>query len=317
VGGLIIPEAGKLIIHYAFRPMLPRHIVNLVGIGLAFLTLPVGIWVAWRYGVTAADLSNFLISYLATGLGITMGYHRLFSHRAFEARPWLRYTLAILGSAAAQGPVIEWVADHRKHHAFADRPGDPHSPHGHGGGLWATCKGYWHAQMGWLFRTQGLAGEQKYAPDLLGDPVLVSIEHWNAFFILLSFLASFGVGYLSGSLHGALTGLFWGGFFRAGFFHQSLFTVNSMGHLFGKRPYRTPDRSCNVGWMALPTLGDAWHCNHHAFPTAAVAGFRWWQIDVTGMAIRTLQALGQVSNVREAPSDARERLQAARHSTPA
>jgi len=290
--------------------MLPRHIVNLSGIGLGALSLPCGVWFAWKYGVTAADAMNFLSMYLATGLGITLGYHRLFSHRSFDAPPWLRYTLAILGSAAAQGPVIEWVADHRKHHAFSDREGDPHSPHGHGEGLWAMCKGYWHAQMGWLFRTQGLAGEETYAPDLRADPTLVRIEHWNAFFILLSFILSFAIGYLAGSLRGGLTGLFWGGLFRAGLFQQSLFTVNSMGHLFGERSYRTVDNACNVGWMALPTLGDSWHCNHHAFPTAAVAGFHWWQCDPTGLVIQALEAAGLVWNVREVPAEIRERLTA-------
>jgi stearoyl-CoA desaturase (Delta-9 desaturase) len=294
--------------------MLPRHIVNLTGIGLGFLTLPFGAWFAWRFGVTAADLLNLLCMYLVTGLGITLGYHRLFSHRSFEAAPWLRHTLAMLGSAAAQGPVIEWVADHRKHHAFSDREGDPHSPHGHGQGFLGICKGYWHAQMGWLFRTQGLASEKMYAPDLLDDPILVRIEHWNAFFILLGFVASFGIGYLVGSMHGALTGLFWGGFFRAGLFQQSLFTVNSLGHLYGQRPYGTPDGSRNVGWMAVLSLGDSWHCNHHAFPNAAVAGFRWWQLDPTGLVIRILEAFGLVWNVRAVPAKVRERLVATERS---
>jgi stearoyl-CoA desaturase (Delta-9 desaturase) len=289
--------------------MLLRHIVNLVVVGVGILALPFGVWFAWKHGITAADGAIFLGMYLATGMGITMGYHRLFSHRSFEARPWLRYTLAILGSAAAQGPVIEWVADHRKHHAFSDREGDPHSPHvGRGNGLFAAWTGYWHSHLGWLFRTQGLAGERTYAPDLLADPILVRIENWNTIFILLSFLLSFGAGYLAGSWHGALTGLFWGGVFRYGMFQQALFTVNAMGHFWGQRPFRTADRSCNVGWMALPVLGDAWHCNHHTFPASAVIGFHWWQLDLTGLAIRALEALGLVWNVKEVPVELRERF---------
>jgi stearoyl-CoA desaturase (delta-9 desaturase) len=296
--------------------MLLRHVVNLSVVGLGLLALPFGIWLFLTHRVTTADVAIFLVMYVSTGLGITMGYHRLFSHRSFQARPWLRYSLAMLGSAAAQGPVIEWVADHRKHHAFSDRTGDPHSPHvDRGAGLLGLWMGYWHSHMGWLFRNQGLADEKAYASDLLEDATLVSIEHYNTLFIGLSFMISFGVGYWAGSWHGAITGLFWGGLFRYGLFQQALFTVNAMGHLAGQRPYRTTDRSCNVGWMALPALGDAWHCNHHTFPTSAVIQFRWWQLDLTGFAIRVLEALGLVWNVKEVPIEIRERFAVKRTST--
>jgi stearoyl-CoA desaturase (delta-9 desaturase) len=271
---------------------------NLVVILLGFGTLVVGAELLWRRGFTRVDLAIFIVMYALCGFGITGGYHRLLAHRSYEVPRWLTYLLAVQGSAAVQGPVIEWVSDHRKHHACSDRPGDPHSPHVGAGEGW---KGFWHAHAGWLFRNQGLAGEKLYAPDLLADPVMLWIDRANVLFVILGLALPYGLGYLTGSMRGGVTGLLWGGFFRIALMHHLTFSVNSLCHILGSRPFRTSDWSGNIGWLALPTLGESWHQNHHAFPTSAFHGLRWWQFDPTAMVIRIMRVLGLAWNIVEVP----------------
>jgi stearoyl-CoA desaturase (delta-9 desaturase) len=252
----------------------------------------------WNKFVGWSDLAILAAMYLTTAIGITVGYHRLYTHRAFDAVAPVRYTLAALGSMAVQGPVIDWVADHRKHHAFADDEGDPHSPHGHGSGLRGALRGLYHAHMGWLAVTQGQAEKRRFAPDLLEDGVIRRISRGFPWLVLAGLGIPFGLGYaLTGTLHGALTGLLWGGLVRIFLVHHVTWSVNSVCHFFGRRRFQTDDYSTNVFWLALPSLGESWHHNHHAFPRSARHGLRWWEIDLSGWLILGLEKLGLARNV--------------------
>ncbi len=284
--------------------------ITLAAVILPFLGFAAAIVLLWNDLVSATDLAILAAMYLPTALGITIGYHRLFTHRAFEAKPWVRYTFAVLGSMAVQGSVIDWVADHRKHHAFTDTEGDPHSPHGHGSGLRGALVGLWYAHMGWLTDTQGQATKRQFAPELLEDPVMRRIN--NAFLPLvgLSLLIPFALGLaLSGTLAGGLTGLLWGGFVRIFLVHHVTWSINSVCHFFGRRRFEVDDHSTNVFWLAIPSLGESWHHNHHAFPRAAQQGLRWWEIDISAAIITLLERLGLAWNVvRISPERQQQRL---------
>jgi stearoyl-CoA desaturase (delta-9 desaturase) len=235
-----------------------------------------------------------MITYLLTGLGITVGFHRLFTHRSFKTRPALRGLLAVMGSAAVEGPVIEWVANHRKHHQFSDQPGDPHSPHvDYGHGWRGALAGLYHAHIGWIFGGDALADRERYAKDLLADPVVAFVDRTFLLWVLAGLAFPFAIGFaLTGTLLGALTALLWGGAVRMFCLHHATFSINSLCHFFGRRRYDTDDESRNLHWLALPTLGEAWHNNHHAFPTSARHGLRWWQLDPSAWFISALQHLG-------------------------
>jgi stearoyl-CoA desaturase (delta-9 desaturase) len=235
-----------------------------------------------------------VVMYAATGLGITVGFHRLLTHRAFKTKKAVRGTLAILGSAAIEGPVISWVADHRKHHAFADVEGDPHSPHvDHGQGLRGALRGLLHAHVGWLFIHTDRGNHERYAPDLLSDPTIRWVNKWFFAWAVGGLAVAFALGWLiGGSLHTALTGLLWGGAVRMLVLHHVTYSINSLCHFFGRRAFETKDESRNLLWLAIPSFGESWHNNHHAFPTSAEHGMRGWQIDTSALVIRMLEKLG-------------------------
>ena len=279
--------------------------MNLTAVVLPFVAFLAAIVLLWNDVVGWTDLVILAAMYMATAIGITVGYHRLFTHRAFDAVAPVRYTLAVLGSMSVQGPVLDWVADHRKHHAFADDDGDPHSPHGHGSGL----RGLVYAHMGWLMDTQGQAEKRRFARDLLEDPWMRRISRSFPLLVLASLAIPFGLGFaLTGTLRGALTGLLWGGFVRIFFVHHVTWSVNSVCHFFGRRRFETDDHSTNVLWLALPSLGESWHHNHHAFPRSAHHGLRWWEVDPSGIFISGLERLGLASNVvRISPERQEER----------
>jgi len=263
----------------------------------------------WNSLVGWTDLAILVGVYLSTAFGITIGYHRLLTHRAFETYRPLKYLLAIFGSMAVQGPVIGWVADHRKHHAHTDEEGDPHSPHvGHGSGL----KGLYHAHMGWLFDTHGMAEARRYARDLREDPGMRFINRHFLVWVALGLAIPFALGLgITGELTGGLTALFWAGLVRIFFVHHITWSINSICHFVGQRRFDTDDRSTNVFWLALPSLGEAWHHNHHAFPRAATHGLRWWEIDISGLVIRALRRVGLAWNVvRITPERQQQRLAA-------
>ena len=273
----------------------------------AVLTLTVGPFAGvllavislWGRGLAPADATLFAGFYLLTGLGITVGYHRLFTHRSFDAPRWVRAAFAVAGSMAVEGSVTAWVADHRRHHAFADKEGDPHSPHlADGEGLGAVLKGLWHAHMGWLFRDDE-TDRDRWAPDLMKDPVMVRIDRLFPILILATFALPTLIGFLiTGTAAGAIGGLLWGGLARVFLLHHVTWSVNSVCHFFGRRPFETTDESTNNWPLALISFGESWHNNHHAFPSSAVHGLKWWQLDPGGILIRSLQGLGLAREVK-------------------
>jgi stearoyl-CoA desaturase (Delta-9 desaturase) len=272
---------------------------------LPFAGLGIAAWQAWNDLLHWHDVVVFLIVYVLTGLGVTVGFHRLLTHRSFSTGPAVRGVLAALGSAAIEGPVTAWVADHRKHHAFADEEGDPHSPHvGHGGGLRGTLRGLLHAHVGWLFIHTHRGSKERYAPDLLADPVVRWVDRTFVLWVAAGLLVPFGLGWLlGGSLAAGLTGLLWGGLIRMLVVHHVTYSINSLCHVFGARDYDTRDESRNLAWLALPTFGEAWHNNHHAFPTSAVHGLRRWQVDVSAGVITLLERTGLAWDVVRVPHE--------------
>lgn len=277
---------------------LDRTITGLVT-AIPFAALGFVGWQAWESALRWSDLVVLAIVYLLTGLGITVGFHRYLTHRSFSTSKGMRFVLAALGSAAIEGPVISWVADHRKHHAFSDAEGDPHSPHvGHGGGLRGALRGLLHAHVGWLFIHTDRAAKERYAPDLLADPVIRFVDRTFVLWVALGLAAPFGLGVaIGGSVHSGLTGLLWGGAVRMLLLHHVTYSINSLCHFFGRRDYATDDQSRNLLWLALPSLGEAWHNNHHAFPRSARHGLKRWQVDLSAGVIRVLETLGLVWDV--------------------
>jgi stearoyl-CoA desaturase (delta-9 desaturase) len=276
-----------------------------------FLALGIVCWQVWNELLHWSDIAVFGILYVLTGFGVTVGFHRLFTHRSFATKPWLRGVLAVSGSAAIEGPVISWVADHRKHHAFADQPGDPHSPHvDHGVGWRGALRGLAHAHMGWLFLHTQRGSRQRYAPDLLADPVVSFVDRTFLFWAIGGLGAAFGLGWLiGGTLTAALTGLLWGGAVRLLVLHHVTFSINSLCHFFGRRRFDTGDESRNLAWLSLLSFGEAWHNNHHAFPTSAAHGMRWYEIDTSSLLIRGLEKVGLVWDVvRIDPARQRKKL---------
>jgi stearoyl-CoA desaturase (Delta-9 desaturase) len=283
--------------------------VNMVAVFLPFIVTAAAIPLLWGSLVSTSDLIIFVIMYVVCGLGITVGFHRMLTHRAFQTKPWVRYLFAGLGSMAIQGPVIEWVADHRKHHAHTDKEGDPHSPHvGHGEGVMAALRGLWHAHVGWLFLTNGQARAHKYARELVEDKGMKRINKAFPWFVLLSLAIPFALGFLftGGTLKGALTGVLWGGFARIFFQHHVTWSVNSVCHFFGSRKFDVDDHSTNVFWLSIPSFGESWHHNHHAFPRSAAHGLRWYEIDPSEVVIRGLRRLGLAWDVVLIPRERQE-----------
>ena len=287
----LVPDAGD--VQPVEHELRDRTITGLVTV-VPMLALGVAAWRAWEGLLRPGDLVVFAILYVLTGLGVTVGFHRLFTHRSFKARPAVRAVLAVLGSVAIEGPVISWVADHRKHHAFADRPGDPHSPHvDHGVGWLGALRGLVHAHVGWLFLHDQRGARARYAPDLLADPVIRFVDRTFVIWAVGGFGIAFGLGVaIGGSVAAGLTALLWGGAVRLLVLHHMTYSINSICHVFGRRRFVTTDESRNVFWLALPTFGEAWHNNHHAFPTSARHGLGRWQLDPSALVIRGLEACG-------------------------
>jgi stearoyl-CoA desaturase (delta-9 desaturase) len=272
---------------------------NLGAVVVPFLATLVAVVLLWNDFVGPADLAIAATMYLLTAVGITVGFHRLLTHRSFQTPKWVEYAFAVLGSMAVQGPVISWVADHRKHHAHTDAEGDPHSPHvGRDGGLGGVLSGLWHAHAGWLTSTQGRADWKRYAPDLYEDAGMRTIARNFVPIVIVSLLLPALLGYLAtSSLAGAATALLWGGLVRIFFVHHVTWSVNSVCHFFGTRRFDTDDRSTNVFWLALPSLGESWHHNHHAFPRSAVHGLKRWEIDPSALIIGAMERVGLARNV--------------------
>src|SRR3954465_15526157 len=270
--------------------------VSLGSVIVPFTAFIVAIVLLWQRAVDGTDLAILAVMYVLTAFGVTVGYHRMFTHRSFKAKRPLELAFAVFGSMAAQGPIAHWVADHRKHHAHTDEEGDPHSPHvhDHGEGAKGVFLGLVHAHFGWLMTDWGQAEHSRYARDIIEDRSLKRIHDFFVPIMLASLLIPAGIGFLvKGTLVGAATALLWGGFVRIFLVHHVTWSINSICHFFGSRRFDTDDHSANVAWLALPSFGEAWHHNHHAFPRSAEAGLRGYEraLDPSAWLIRGLEKL--------------------------
>src|SRR5256885_2662384 len=276
-----------------------EKIANLGAVVVPFAATLAAIVLLWNELVSATDLAILAVMYVLTALSVTVGFHRLLTHRSFQTSKPTEYVFASLGSMAVQGPVIAWVADHRKHHAHTDVEGDPHSPHvGHGEGVLGVLQGLWHAHMGWLLSEHGRADWKRYAPDLYEDRGMRLINRRFVSLVMLGLAVPAAAGYLlTGTLLGAATGLLWGGLVRVFFVHHVTWSVNSVCHFLGSRRFDVEDQSTNVFWLALPSLGESWHHNRHAFPRSAVHGLRRWELDPSAVLIAGMERVGLAWNV--------------------
>jgi stearoyl-CoA desaturase (delta-9 desaturase) len=277
---------------------LGTQLANLAGVVVPFAGLVAALVLLWGKSVSWVELGLLLSMYLATGLGITVGFHRLFTHRAFETNPVVQFLLAVLGSMAVQGSLLDWVAMHRRHHQFSDHEDDPHSPHGHGGGVRGVLRGFWHAHIGWAFQPDPPA-LSSYVKDLRQNPLLRTVSALFPVWVVAGLLvpALLG-GLLTLTWQGALLGFLWGGLMRIFLVHHVTWSVNSVCHLWGGRPFPVRDESRNNLIFGVLALGEGWHNNHHAFPTSARHGLRWWQIDVSYWFIRALALVGLAWDVK-------------------
>jgi stearoyl-CoA desaturase (Delta-9 desaturase) len=267
-------------------------------IAVPFLAVVAAVPVAWGGWLGWSDVLIVVVMYTLTNHGVTVGFHRLFTHKSFKPNRPVKITLAILGSMAIQGPVIRWVADHRKHHKFSDRDGDPHSPWRYGNNLKSLTKGFLWAHMMWLFDTEQTP-QRKYAPDLMKDRDIVRISRTFWVWVLVSTTLPPIAGFLlTWSWQGALTAFFWGTLVRVGLLHHVTWSINSICHTLGDRPFVSRDRSANVWWLAIASGGESWHNLHHADPTCARHGVMRGQVDTSARVIWALEKAGWVSDVR-------------------
>jgi stearoyl-CoA desaturase (delta-9 desaturase) len=260
------------------RSLTIRKIVMLVVVVLPFLATLFAIWLLWQRAVNWTDIALLLAFNVLAGLGVTVGYHRMLTHRSFRPHPVVKFIFLVLGSMAVEGPALEWAATHIKHHAHSDREGDPHSP----------VEGFWHAHMGWMFN-RSFADPNVYCRNLVKDPIVVFVSRTFILWVILSLAIPFAIG--------GWTGLLWGGLVRIFFTHHITWSVNSVCHTFGKREFETRDQSRNEWIVGLLGLGEGWHNNHHAFPRSAFHGLHWWQFDLSGYVIWTLERIGLVRDV--------------------
>ena len=261
-------------------------ILSLVGIPL--LAVALAIWHLWERYVSVRDVVLLLALYVPISLGVTAGFHRMLTHRSFQVHPVVRCVILILGSMAVEGSAVDWAANHLKHHALADKPGDPHSP----------LDGLLHAHLGWLFH-KDQADPQIYGRFLLNDPVVKFVDRTFVIWVALSLVIPLAAG--------GWSGLLWGGFVRMFLVHHVTWSVNSVCHSFGSRPFDTADRSRNQWLVGLLAMGEGWHNNHHAFPRSAVHGLGRWQFDASAWLITALESVGIASEVQRIAPDALQR----------
>ena len=279
------------------RGLAPQVLVYVFVI-LPLLALLAAIPLAWGWGLGWSDVAIAAVFYVISGLGITVGFHRYFTHGSFKAKRPLRIALAVAGMLAMQGPVITWVADHRRHHAFSDKEGDPHSPWLFGTSAAALARGFVHAHTGWLF-DRDKTNAKRFTPDLLADRDIVKVDNlfivWSVATLLVPAVLG---GLLTMSWWGALTALFWGGLVRVGLLHHVTWSINSICHMIGEQPFASRDHSRNVWPLAILSFGESWHNLHHADPTCARHGVQRGQIDISARVIWAFEKLGWANSVR-------------------
>jgi stearoyl-CoA desaturase (delta-9 desaturase) len=274
------------------------RIANLIAVILPLAAILAAAVFLWGWGFHWFDLILLVVMYVFTALGITVGFHRLFTHRSFDTYKPIQFILGVLGSMAVEGPLITWVGMHRRHHQYSDRPEDPHTPHHHGHGVFGVLSGAWHAHIGWLFDPHP-PDMGRYVKDLERSRMLRVVSALFPLWVIFSLALPALLGWLvSGTWVGAVTGFLWGGLMRIFLVHHVTWSVNSVCHLWGAQPYETEDQSRNNVIFGVLGMGEGWHATHHAFPTSARHGLRWWQIDVSYYVIRLLQLLGLAWNVK-------------------
>ncbi len=275
-----------------------KKLVTALVIILPFIGLVGGIVMLWGWGISWIHVVLLVVGYLLTGHGVTVGYHRHFTHKSFDTGPVVKATLGVLGSMAIEGSIIKWVATHRMHHQHSDRESDPHSPHHEGEGALGYLKGLWHSHMGWFFRPDP-TNLNKYAKDLMSDKLIKTISDLFPLWIALGLLIPGAIAWaVTGSIVGGLLGIVWGGLVRVLVVHHVTWSINSACHLWGSKPYNSHDESRNNLLFGLLAWGEGWHNNHHAFPASARHGLSWWQVDSSYWVIRLLGALGLARNIR-------------------
>ena len=260
------------------RSLTIKKIVMLVVVVLPFLATLFAIKLLWQRAVNWTDIELLIAFNVIAGLGVTIGYHRMLTHRSFQPHPVVKFIFLAFGSMAVEGPGLQWAATHIKHHAHSDREGDPHSP----------VEGFWHAHLGWMFNIND-ADPNVYCRNLVRDPMVIFMSSTFILWVILSLAIPFAIG--------GWTGLLWGGLVRIFFTHHITWSVNSVCHTFGKREFETRDRSRNEWVVGLLGFGEGWHNNHHAFPRSAFHGLHWWQFDLSGYVIWTLERVGLVRDV--------------------
>ena len=279
------------------RPV-PAHVAVYAFVVIPFLALVAAVPVAWGWGLAWLDVILAVGFYVVTCLGATVGFHRYFTHGAFKARRALRIGLAVVGSMSVQGPILHWVADHRRHHAFADKEGDPHSPWLFGTTPAALARGFWHAHLGWVLE-RDLTNQERFAPDLLADRDLRLVHRlFGPLTIVTLALPAVLGGLISWSWPGAITAFFWAGLVRVTALHHVTWSVNSVCHMIGERPFAARDRSANFWPLAVLSMGESWHNLHHADPTSARHGVLRGQIDISARTIWVFEKLGWAWDVR-------------------
>ncbi|MGH7132354.1 MAG: acyl-CoA desaturase [Phycisphaerales bacterium] len=271
---------------------------NLAAVLIPFVGLAAAIFLLWGIAFNWVYLAIMALMYGITAIGITVGYHRYFTHKSFDTPRWVVALLGVFGSMAVQGPILEWAAVHRRHHQHSDDMDDPHSPHTHGSGIWGTLKGFWHSHMGWLFSVRQ-THYGRYVPDLTKDKLVSTISRTFTLWVVLGLaIPTVLGGVLTLSWGGALLGLIWGGLVRVFFVHHVTWSVNSICHIWGSRPFESHDHSRNNAIFGVLAMGEGWHNNHHAFPTSARHGLRWWEFDASYLFICLLGLFGLARNIR-------------------
>ncbi len=291
-------DTRKMTALYEGKRHMPAQVAVYIFAIVPAVALVAAIPVLWGWGIGWADLISAAFFYTVSCLGVTVGFHRYFTHGSFKAGRAMRIALAVAGSLSVQGPVLHWVADHRRHHAFSDRDGDPHSPWNFGTSPAALVRGFWHAHMGWIF-DRDLTNRQRFAPDMEADPDMRLVHRLFGPLTFATLLLPAAVGGLvTWSWWGALTGFFWAGVVRVAFLHHVTWSVNSICHMIGERPFAARDRSANFWPLAILSMGEAWHNLHHADPTSARHGVLRGQVDVSARLIWIFEKLGWVRDVR-------------------
>ena len=279
-----------------------HRVVMLIAIVAPFVGFLAGIYYSWSIGWMGWSFLTLLITtWVVSGMGITIGFHRLLTHNSFETYRPIRAILMMMGALSVEGSPLIWCAVHRRHHEHSDKLGDPHSPHLHGKGFWNSFKGFWYGHCGWLLTTFWSDPDLKrYVPDLLRDKLLVAVDRMYYIWVILSLAIPTAIGWaiMSFSWQGAFLGLLWGGLVRIFIGHHITWSINSICHIFGRTPYQSHDMSTNNLWCALLGFGEGWHNNHHAFPTSARHGLKWWQFDLSWLTILAMQKLGLAWNVK-------------------